>query len=320
MSDKKINFSRIFLTGIIWTVLYGAVTDILSCAILDFSPLSLSDWAKRIGDFLNEIWFIRTGKDWSLLLLMILFIPVYFIGWRKFYRFHWNRLVPHRFHKKEKYTQHSAGDPTKRGFGPQKLRVQTSALLSVRAVDTQTPIPMANDQANIPPLPSEQPVPTTSQYEDAAEVQDMLAQTAHISADFFPHVLLDGHYASFAMSTEKLAAVVRIINRPESTFAVDTDVDVSSSDWFYESGLIPAPAKDIIAIAQNLQANEPESVATPVILLMGGTLLNVDETMAYFEKHNIILTRTENVEIDEIPLIMDFMNDYFGSRSESEAL
>ena len=171
----------------------------------------------------------------------------------------------------------------------------------------------------VPPMNQPSPVsnrPPLPQYEDETEVQQMLAQTAGVQADFFPHVLLDGKYASFAMSTEKLAAVIRIINRPESTFAVDTEVDINSSDWFYESGLIQTPAKDIIAISQNLQANEPDSVATPVILLMGGQLLNVEETLAYFEKNNVMLLRTENVDINEIPLVMDFMHDYFGMKSE----
>ena len=322
MPKDTINFKKVLCTWFIWTIVYFCLMDIFCCSFLDFSPLS-SDWAIRIGNFLNDRWVIVTGKDWLLLLIIVAFWPVYFVGWHRAYRFDWKRIMPRCFRKKAIVSRPSDPDTTKKSFGPQKLRVQTSALLSVKAADAQTPIagPMGGggDMGAVPPMNQPSPVsnrPPLPQYEDETEVQQMLAQTAGVQADFFPHVLLDGKYASFAMSTEKLAAVIRIINRPESTFAVDTEVDINSSDWFYESGLIQTPAKDIIAISQNLQANEPDSVATPVILLMGGQLLNVEETLAYFEKNNVMLLRTENVDINEIPLVMDFMHDYFGMKSE----
>jgi len=322
MPKKTIHFVRILCTWLVWTAVYCAILDIFCCAYLDFSPLSLSDWANRIGDFLNNRWIIQTGKDWFLLCIILAFWPIYFIGWRKVYRFHWSRILPKSFHRNTVLIRPTKTEPVRRNFGPQKLRVQTSAIYSARAIDTQTSTsePMSGGTVgSVPPMGTNAPVPEQPQrpqYEDAEEVQQMLAQTASVQADFFPHVLLEGKYASFAMSTEKLAIVVRIINQPESTFAVDTEVDINSSDWFYESGIVQTPAKDIIGISQNLQANEPNSVATPVILLMGGQLLNIEETLSYFEKNDIILLRTENVDIDEIPLVMDFMADYFGMKSE----
>lgn len=320
MPEKKINFKKILGTGLLWTIVYFVFMDIFSCAVLDFSPLSLSDWGMRIGDFLNERWIIKTGADWALLLVIVAFWPVYFIGWRKFYVLRWTRFLPRRFRHQSPVVRSSNPEPQRKNFGPQKLRAQTSAILSVKASDAQTPVPNApNLGGERAPMTGETApvnVPQVAKYGDEAEVQRMLTQTTNVKADFFPHVLLDGHYASFAMSTEKLAVVVRIINRPESVFAVDTEVDISDSDWFYESGLIQSPAKDLIAISQNLQANEPDSVATTAILLMGGSLLNIDETMAYFEKNNVILLRTEEVDIDEIPLVTDFMRDYFGLNSE----
>ena len=322
MAKKTINFKRILCTGFIWTIVYFTIMDTFGCHVLAFSPLTLSDWGNRIGDFLNDRWVVTTGKDWLITFIILGFWPIYFIGWRKVYKFDWGRVKPKFLRKKAVAIKSSGVEPVKRNFGPQKLRVQTSALLSVKAADAQTPItePMGSETvgggASVSESASVPNYPQMSKYEDEAEVQQMLSETAKIQADFFPHVLLDGCYASFAMSTEKLAAVIRIIDRPESTFAVDTEVDINSSDWFYESGLIQTPAKDIVAIAQNLQANEPDSVATPIILLMGGNLLNIEETMAYFEKNNIMLLRTENVDIPEIPLVMDFMHDYFGLKPE----
>jgi len=322
MPKQKTNFKRIICTGLLWTIVYFVVMDTFGCAVLDFSPLTLADWGKRIGEFLNGLWIVRTGKDFLVLFLIFAFWPLYFIGWCKVYRFNWARVMPKWFHKKNIIIKPSESEPQKRNLGPQKLRVQTSAILSVNPAEAQASManPMGGGEiGTVSPVVKQDapPVrPPLPQYEDAAEVQQMLAQTANVQADFFPHVLLDGRYASFAMSTEKLAAVFRIIKRPESTFAVDTEVDISSSDWFYESGLIQTPVKDIIEISKNLQANEPDSVATPIVLFMGGQLLNVEETLAYFEKNNIVLLRTEDVDIDEIPLVMDFMRDYFGMKSE----
>jgi len=320
MAKKETHFCRLFLTGIIWSIVYLDTMDRIYFSAFRFRPLNLNDWGDRLGNFLNNRWIINTGADWGLLICMFLFLPLWIIGWVFVYRLHWGRLF-----KKHSVSKPVFSNPTKvsemvrKGFEPTKLRVQTSALLSVPPTPTGAAEGMVNspmpEPGAIPNIPSPPPPP---KYDDEAEVQQMLSLTAGIRADFFPHVLLDGAYASFAMSTEKLAAVVRVINRPESTFAVDTEIDINESDWFYESGLISAPAKDIIAISQNLERNEPDSVATPVILLMGGQLLNIDETLAYFEKNNIMLLRLDTVEGDSIPLFTDFLNEYFGQRAEGE--
>ena len=317
MAKKETHFCRIFLTGVIWTIVYLDMMDRICSAAFKFSPIHLNDWGRRIGDFLNNRWVINTGSDWALLLCMLAFIPLWIIGWIFVYRFKWHRLFHKRVKVKPTASQKANTTAQPKNFGPTKLRVQTSALLSVPPAATQ-PLPGGGSntvpqQGSVPNVPVPPPPP---KYDDEAEVQQMLSLTAGVRADFFPHVLLDGSYASFAMSTEKLAAVVRIINRPESTFAVDTEIDINQSDWFYESGLISAPAKDIIAISQNLERNEPDSVATPVILLMGGQLLNIDETLTYFEKNNIMLLRLDTVDGDSIPLFTDFLNEYFGRRME----
>ena len=317
MAKKETHFLRLITTGIIWAVVYLELSAKLCWFAFEFEVLCLNDWGKRIGDFLNNRWTVETGKDWGLFLFMLGFIPIFFIGWRLVYRFHWGKLFPKR-KTVIKPVRPIASESIHKGFNPTKLRVQTSALLSVPLSAAQAPgeqSQVPSQSFGAPPIPDITGQPSQPKFEDEKEVQQMLAMTANIKADFFPHVMINGAYASFAMSTEKLAIVVKIINRPESTFAVDTEVDVEQSDWFYESGLISAPAKDIITIAKNLQDNEPNSIATPVIVLMGGSLLNIEETLNFFEKTNVVLLRTENVEGDEIPLMMDFLTEYFGTRS-----
>ena len=323
MPFKKINYSKLIIIGIVWSVLYLDTMDRLYVHAFDFSPLTGSDWQERLSDFIHNNWTIKTRRDWGLFMGMILFLPLFFIGWALLYHIRWHKLF-HRSPQIQTVETHPQPVlPHRKEFKPTGLRVQSSALLSVApAQQTNTPpsgniIPEGGEaipQTEIPDIPQIQ----TPQkiYDDEAEVQQLLAETASIPADFFPHVSLEGAYASFALSTEKQAAVVRILNRPESTWAVDTEVPITESDWFYETGLVTAPAKDAIAIAQNLHDSEPDSTALPVILLMGGTLLNVEETLAYFEKNDVLLLRTENVDEPSIPLFMDFAKEYFGTNED----
>ena len=323
MPFKKINYAKLIIIGIVWAVLYLDAMDRLYYRAFDFSPLAWTDWQKRLSDFMHDNWTIKTGRDWGLFTGMILFLPLFFIGWVGLYRIRWHKLFrsPVQIQSTEPHPQPVL--PHKKEFKPMGLRVQSSALLSVPpSQQANAPSPgniMTGDtnvisQNEIPDIPQMQ-TPQTA-YDDEAEVQQLLAATAGIPADFFPHVTLEGAYASFALSTEKQAAVVRNLNRPESTWAVDTEVPITESDWFYETGLVTAPAKDAIAIAKNLHDSEPDSTALPIILLMGGTLLNVEETLNYFEQNDVLLLRTENVDEPAIPLFMDFAKEYFGTNEE----
>ena len=102
MPKDTINFKKVLCTWFIWTIVYFCLMDIFCCSFLDFSPLS-SDWAIRIGNFLNDRWVIVTGKDWLLLLIIVAFWPVYFVGWHRAYRFDWKRIMPRCFRKKPLY-------------------------------------------------------------------------------------------------------------------------------------------------------------------------------------------------------------------------
>jgi len=46
-------------------------------------------------------------------------------------------------------------------------------------------------------------------------------------------------------------------------------------------------------------------------------LLNIDETLTYFENNNIMLLRLPEAEADEIPLFEDFINEYFKVQTEA---
>lgn len=320
MAKKPIQYGRLFLTGLVWIPVYLEIISlVIYYADIPFKPLSYADWHNRITGFVNNEWIIDTGTDWATLMMMLLFFPLMLIGWRFVYKIKWNRLVPRCFKEKKVKKQSLQVASVKKTFEPAKLRIQSSAVLSV-------PIGNAAPQAGVQmsqmptiedlPPAYQQPLPQQKKYEDEDEVQQMLGLTANIKADFFPHVNMDGAYASFALSTENKAAIVQIINRPDSVWAVDTGVDVAESCWFDQTSCLDTPLKGVLGIAQQLQASEPESTALSVILLMSGQLLNVDETLNYYENNNVMLLRLETAEVDEIPLFMDFVQEYFGLKTD----
>ena len=312
MAKLKIKYGRLILTGILWISVYVLVLNQIGFYFFKFRPWVWADWEKRITAFQRGEWVISSGAEWAEFIFMLLLIPVMIIGWVFCYKHRW--IKPR--HKAERVQPFNPATG-KRTFEPAKLRVQSSAILSVPLTSTppQNSVQPSTGYAapipNMAPNEAPQPSPTQDIYPDEQDVQRIMALTAGIKADFFPHVTLDGKYASFAMSTEKLAAVARIINQPDSVWAVDTEVPPEESDWFEQTAILPTPAKDIIGITQNLRENEPGSVATPIILLMSGRLLNVEETLAYFEKNGMMLLRTEEAEADEIPLFSDFIAEYF---------
>lgn len=317
MAKKSISYLRLFLTGIIWIPLFSSLFIRFYQNFFRFDCLSSLDWKIRLDAFMSGKWVITTSYDWGFLIGLILFIPILLLGLICFYKVKWKNF----FRKKKIIVLPKQNNPLnqpKKAFEPAKMRVQTSAILTVSTTPQNTQ-PQSSDSQPIPSIPQVgNPQPVTSQYEDEADVQQMLALTSGISADFFPHVSIDGAYASFALSTEHQAAVVKTINQPDSLWAVDTEVEIEQSDWFDQTSSMTTPAKDILAIVKNLRENEPESNAIPVILLMSGKLLNVEETLDYFEKNNVLLLRLENVENEEIPLFSDFTKDFFEQPTQED--
>ena len=113
------------------------------------------------------------------------------------------------------------------------------------------------------------------------------------------------HSTKKAVMTSVLSLVLCFSTLVGMTFAWFTD-SVKS-----ESNIIQAPAKDILTISDNLQQNEPDSIAVSVILLMSGKLLNSEETLNYLEKNNILLYRMDSADADDVPLFSDFLQEFF---------
>lgn len=315
MAKKPIRWIKLTTTGFAWFVVYLGVMWQLGLYLFNFNPLLGSQWAYCIRRFLTGEWVIDTFADFLLFLFMLLFLPLLLGGWWMVYHVHWSRLIPVKKGAQKVLNTASRIAVAKRSNLPQKMRVQSNALLSVSLAQAQQQVAQAQTQMPAQPQPNSTPQPqqpaAAVQFADEVEVQDMMDYVAALPVEFYPHVALNGHYASFAISTDKKAAVFTIINRAGSQMAADLESPAESADWFYETGILPAPAKDIIPIAASLQENEADSIAVPVILLMNGALMNAPETLDYYRKNNVFLVRMELFDAPDIPLFSDFICSFF---------
>ena len=315
-NTEKSSWIRIVLTGIIWSFVYLQGMALLCYNIFRFNPLILSEWITLVKRFMAGQWVINTVKDTGLFVCLILFVPLWGIGWYVLTRVRWGRYLP-SFKSRRTVQRRILGDvQAKKPFAPMKLRVQSSALLSVNPAAAYSQQVGGGTKTNVG---GASPAAVSS-YPDEADIQQMLPLVQSPSVDFFPHISLNGHYAAFALSTENKAAVVTLINDPEGRWSVDTESPVENSDWYSETRILPAPLSDIIQIAEQLRQSDSGAMAVPVAVLMSGTMLNAVEAKTYLEEKGIVLTRLEAVDSDDIPLFSDFMTFFFESTAETKAI
>ncbi len=326
MADKKksLSYGKLIFIGVIWTFLYLKIAVNGCFFLFGFNLLSASDWVYRLVAFLDSRWIINTSADFGLFCCMLLFVPLWLIGWWGLYLVHWKKFIPKRLFEKKIKRNVIKIASDKKGFAPHKLRVQSSALLSVAPIAPNT-ISRSDPEDVLPhPYPSDQEgkekidQSQSDIMSDEQDIQAILPLTTGTRADFFPHISMNGHYAAFALSTDSRAVVFHIINQPDSTWIVDTDVDIKQSDWYSERRVLDAPLTSVIEIAKSLHESEPNSIAVPAVLMMSGSLMNASETRDYLEKNGVMLLRLDEVDADDIPLFTDFLNEYFNSNQDDE--
>ena len=151
MAKKSISYARLFLCGIIWIPLYTALFIRFYHTFFHFNLLSSRSWSIRWQAFTTGQWIISTPHDWGFLIGLVLFIALLCLGWFLCYKAHFEKLLQ----KKEKIALPHANKKTnleRRAFEPAKMRVQTSAILTVSptAPTHQQPSDTTN---SIPPIP-----------------------------------------------------------------------------------------------------------------------------------------------------------------------
>ncbi len=314
MAKEKLSLIRIIFTSIIWTFVYFQIMSLVCYYAFDFEPLVFSEWKRLIYQFASGLWVVNTFRDTCFLGCLVLFVPMWIGGCFLCVRISWGRYLPkfkiRHFIRKQVIKEVKAKKP----FMPTKLRVQSSALLGVN------PVAHTKHSEASPYAETHAPIkPSINSYSDEEDIQTLLPLVKEISsADFFPHISLNGHYASFALSTEKKAAVVTLLNDSGAHWSVDTTSSLDQGDWYSETRVLKTPLVGIVKIAEQLKQADEGAVAVPIMVLMSGTILNVAEVKDYLDAQGVILTRLESVESEDIPLFSDFLQIYFDENEDAE--
>ena len=89
---KILNFIRTILIGTIWSYVYFIIVNSLLIIFWNFSIISSSSWT-----LLNSYWenggTIKAGKDYLLLTILLLYIPLWIWGWRRLIKVNFLNLL-----------------------------------------------------------------------------------------------------------------------------------------------------------------------------------------------------------------------------------
>lgn len=77
-----LKITRNLLIGTLWTYVYLLISNVILIYFWNFSTLSAQSW-KMIRLFWEGGGTIWAGKDYALLSLLLLLLPVWILGWRK---------------------------------------------------------------------------------------------------------------------------------------------------------------------------------------------------------------------------------------------
>jgi hypothetical protein len=89
---KLFKFLKWIITGAVWTYIYLSGTLILFRSVWGFNYLSQKSW-QILSSYWNSGGSISTGKDYLLVLCLIVLIPLWIWGWKKLYKANYVALL-----------------------------------------------------------------------------------------------------------------------------------------------------------------------------------------------------------------------------------
>ncbi|MDD3669027.1 MAG: hypothetical protein PHX68_01905 [Alphaproteobacteria bacterium] len=302
MAQAPFSARRLVLTGAAWLCVYFFVLLPAVSALLDFQFLDAAAWHQKSQDFMAYRWRIETGRDWALLGAMIAWIPMIFIGGWGFYRAPWHKLG-RLVRRKSPARAIQKARLSRKTFVPHAVRGQYGLLRAAQRQPEQT-------QAQPSPPPKELDAMQRQIQDDTTDVQLLMELAQPFAADVFPYIVLNGRYASLAVSTESSALMVRIVGGDDQ-WSVDVQAPLEASDWYGSGKTLSAPAADLRQLSRDFKEQEPDSDIRPMMVLARGKLLNAAETRAYLEQNGILLARLDGAEPADIPLFTDVLKQHF---------
>lgn len=276
--NKKLkSLGKFAVSGVIWSLIYFLY--IMPClgVLFHFNFLSPDAWHEKYLAFVNYNWRIRTLPDVLLVMMMISWIPLYFIGLFMSFKVKWSIFA---FKPKPKTVVKRALDIKKDKPQYAKPRAMPSTIQMSKYVAPQLP-------------GQEKKADAETKNKSHKNVLNMIKQMAVIARKFqveiFQHILLEGHKVPMAISTAARAMMIEIVNAKGANWSVDFTDDVLQSGWYSQETVMEKMAEDLVKASEALERAEPGSEVVKVICLTDGRLLNAKQTVEYFKKHGIHL-------------------------------
>lgn len=92
MFKKVLKFIKIALVGVVWSILWVALTRKVMLSIWNFDYVSLNHW-KMVKSFWNANGTIRGVSDYLLFLSLFLIILLWFKGFKYFYKIDYMKIL-----------------------------------------------------------------------------------------------------------------------------------------------------------------------------------------------------------------------------------
>ena len=298
---------KLAIVGAVWGLVYFLYVVPSLSILFQFDFLSSEAWHDKWLAFENYNWRIRKLPDVLLFLMMVLWIPLYFLGWFLFFKVNW---LAFRFTPKPKTVVKRALDLKKDKPLYAKPRAMPSAIQATKYVAPKLPGQEEETQKQA----------TNKSHKNVLQMIKQMAVVARkFKVEIFQHILLEGHKVPMAISTAARAMMIEIVNRKDVNWSVDFNDDILASTWYSEGGMMERLAEDLIKASEALARAEPGSEVIKAICVTDGRILNAKPTVEYFKNHGIHLLVFNNGQPQgDILDYSSFLSAYFDLK-EGEA-
>jgi len=298
---------KLAIVGAVWGFVYFLYVVPSLSVLFQFDFLSSEAWHERWLAFENYNWRIRSLPDVLLFSMMVLWIPLYFVGWLLFYKVNW---MAFRIKPKPKTVVKRALDLKKEKPLYAKPRAMPSTIQATKYVAPKLPGQEEEEQKQT----------TTKSHKNVVQMIKQMAVVARkFKVEIFQHILLEGHKVPMAISTAARALMIEIVNRKDVNWSVDFNDDILASTWYSEGGMMERLAEDLIKASEALARAEPGSEVIKAICVTEGRILNAKPTVEYFKNHGIHLLVFNNGQPQgDILDFSSFLSAYFDLK-EGEA-
>ena len=284
---------------LLWSTLYFYGSGKFIYQKWSVPVFKFAQWKKLLADWWTDKWIVDTPNEYTLVTVLILWIPVWLIG---------IYFIMRLFHS-EKQTiirQATASHPFIPAYTPTQMPSQGKSvqLEQTPVVQTQEMSPSfnGNEMQSSTSVQNETKmdyVPKHKGEADALEKISELAQDFDLTA--FPHVLLENQLIPITISNDSDALLIKVLADP-GIWQASTTEPLENSVWI-NGNINKTVLKEIVLGKNILMKMEPESTVIPVVVLAQGTLANANIIIPWLNQYGIeVVTLSDNKQLDILTL------------------